>query len=223
MVIVLGAGKGAPNYEGLARAAREGDAETRLAALQALGKLGGERAVALLRESLGAEDVGLRRAAARALYQLLGERASQVLDQHTLRHVLHFRAPEEILCSPVAIRLFLESLDVLDIASASLDIEHGDGSVVSGSPMAGYEARTLRTSGAELDADEVVRRAMAFYRNAGDDADGWWAIGPMRGTGVISFRQGDRYGETLHELAIARIGPERYLALITRCRYADWD
>ena len=223
MSFEVGDGRATNSYDDLARAAQQGDKETRLAAMQMLGELGEERAIALLRQGLGEEDVELRRAAAQALYQMLGGRASQVLDQHALRHVLNFRAPEEILSSPMAIRLFLETLDILDADSPSLDIEHGDGSVVSGSPMEGYLARTLRASGTGLSADELVRRALAFFQSLGRSADGWWTIGPMRGTAVISLRQGDRYGETLHELAIARIDQERYLALTTRCRYADWD
>lgn len=221
----LNTGNGLENkgYDGLARAAREGDRETRLAAMQALGKLGDERAIGLLCQGLDEGDVELRRTAACALYQMLGKRASQVLDQPTLRHVLRFRAPEEILSSPMAIRLFLETLDILDSTSASLDIEHGDGAVVSGSPMEGYQVRTLRASGAELGVDELVRRALAFFQSQSQSADGWWTIGPMRRTGVISFRQGDRYGETLDEFAVARIGEGRYLALTTHCRYADWD
>ncbi len=218
-----GIGVESGNYDALARAAREGGLEARLAAMQALGQLGDERAIDQLCQGLGEGDLAVRRAAARALYQMLGGRASQLLDGPTLRHVLRFRAPEEILSSPIGIRLFLETLEVLDAASASLDIEHGEGDVVSGSPMPDYEVRTLRAAGTELDADEMVRRALAFFEDLERSADGWWTIGPMRGTGVISFRQGDRYGETLDELAIARVGQERYLALATRCRYADWD
>lgn len=207
----------------LAQAVAQGPAETRVAAMQALGKLGDEAAIPLLRDQLADPDVAIRRTAARVLYQMLADRALEALDKGTIKHILRFRAPEEILTSATAVRLFLETLDTLDPSSASLDVEHGDGSVVSGTPMPDYHALTLRLAGTERDMDQTVRRALSFFESLRGEGEGWWTIGPMRGTGVISYRQGDRYGETLHELAMARIAPNRYLALSTTCRYADWD
>ena len=211
------------DFVGLTEAMRAGEATMRIAAMQALGKLGDDRAIPMIKSQLGDEDVTIRRTAARVLYQMLADRASEILDRNTVRHILRFRAPEEILGSATAVRLFLETLDVLDSSSAALDVEHGDGSVVSGTPMPDYHSLTLRHSATERDTDGTVRRALSFFESLKRDTNGWWAVGPMRGTGVVSFRHGDRFGETLHELAIAKIAPDSYLSLSTKCRYADWD
>lgn len=211
------------DYETLAHLARTGSREDRIAALQALGELGDRRAVDLLRGALKDEDIDIRRTAARALYQTVADRAEETLDQDTIRHLLRLHAPEEILSSATAIRLFLSTLDVLSADSVALDLEHGDGAVVSGSPMDGYQALTLRNAGLERDTDGTVRRILSFFQELKGEPGGWWTIGPARGAGIIAFRQGDRFGETLYELAIARIAPDRYLTLTTCCRYADWD
>jgi hypothetical protein len=213
----------AEDFEGLCRALDQGEAQTRITAMQALGKLGDHRAANPLGEKLRDPDVEIRRTAARVLYQMLATGAIEELDKETIRHILRFRAPEEILVSPTAIRLFLETLDVLKPGNTSLDIEHGDGSMVSGTPMEDYQALTLRKSGTEHDLDKTVRRALSFFEAHEHQTEGWWTIGPMRGLGVIAFRQGDRFGETLYELAIARITADHYLTLSTTCRYADWD
>ena len=211
------------DFVGLNEAMKAGDTEMRISAMQALGKLGDDRAIPMLKSQLDDQDVAIRHTAARVLYQMLADRANEMLDRNTVRHILRFRAPEEILGSATAVRLFLETLDILDSASAALDVEHGDGSVVSGTPMADYHPLTLRHSATERDTDGTVRRVLSFFESLKRVANGWWTVAPMRGTGVISFRHGDRYGETLHELAIAKIGRDSYLSLSTKCRYADWD
>jgi hypothetical protein len=213
----------AQDYEGLAAIIQAGDPEAGVAAMRALGKLGDERATDLLKGQLHSKEVALRRMAARVLYQMLGADAAQALDNETVRHILRFRAPGEILSSATAVRLFLETLPVLEHNNPSLDVEHGDGSVVSGSPMEDYHPLTLRKAGTERSTISTVRRVLSFFESLRRDLDGWWTVGPMRGTAVISFRKGDRFGETLHELAIARIAPDIYLSLSTKCRYADWD
>jgi hypothetical protein len=213
----------ARDYEGLAAIIEAGVPETSIAAMQALGKLGDERATDLLIAQLHADKIELRRIAGRVLYQMLGADAAATLDNETIRHILRFRAPGEILSSATAVRLLLETLPVLDPGNPSLDVEHGDGSVVSGSPMDDYHPLTLRKSGTERSTTSTVRRSLSFFESLRRDLDGWWTVGPMRGTAVISFRKGDRFGETLHELAIARIAPDIYLSLSTKCRYADWD
>lgn len=199
------------------------DSAKRVAAMQALGRLGDPRATEAMRPLLRDNDLAVRRTAARVLYSMLTESAETILDKGTLQHILRFRAPEEILNSATAVRLFLKTLDILDTDSSTLDIEHGEGTVVSGSPMDGYQPLTIRDSGTESDTDDTVRRALTFFEGIKGDASGWWTVGPARGAGIIAFRQGDRYGEILHELAIVRIAPDRYLSLATRCRYADWD
>jgi len=213
----------ASDFHSLAQALRGENLERRIEAMRALGKLGDGRAVPLLREQLGDGDVNVRRVAARVMYSMLADRASEVLDKDTIRHLLRFRAPEEILGSALGIRLFLETLEVVPTDSPVLDLEYGDGYVVSGTPMPDYRALKLRTSGIERDMDGTVRRLLAFFESVMTKADGWWTIGPMRGAGVVAFRTGDRFGETLHELAVVRISPGRYLTLTTQCRYADWD
>jgi hypothetical protein len=211
------------DYDSLLLVLKGADGEKRIAAMQALGKLGDPRATDVLRALLQDSELAIRRTAARVLYSMLAESAEAVLDKGALRHILRFRAPEEILSSATAVRLFLKTLDILDTDSSTLDIEHGEGTVVSGSPMEGYQPLTIRSSGTEADTDDTVRHILTFFEGFKGEISGWWTIGPARGAGIIAFRQGDRYGEILHELAMVRIAPDRYLSLATRCRYADWD
>jgi hypothetical protein len=211
------------DFDSLLLVLKSTDNEKRIAAMQALGRLGDPRTIEILRALLRDSDLTIRRTAARVLYSMLAESAEMVLDKNTLQHILRFRAPEEILSSATAVRLFLKTLDCLDTNSSTLDIEHGEGTVVSGSPMDDYRPLIIRDSGTESDTNDTVRRVLTFFEGIKGDASGWWTVGPARGAGVIAFRQGDRYGEILHELAIVRIAPDRYLSLATRCRYADWD
>lgn len=211
------------DLEQLLALAQDGPSPSRINAMQALGKLGDPQAQSVLESLLQDDALEIRRIAARVLYQMLAEDIIEIKQPDTLRHLLRFRAPEEILTSPTAIKLFLETLEELNATNSSLDIEHGHGSIVSGSPMEGYRTLTLRKEGTERKLDHAVQRILAFFEGLQEQSDGWWHIGPMRGLGIVAFRQGDRYGETLHELAIARIAPTRYLVLTTRCHYADWD
>mgnify|MGYP001026403291 CR=1 FL=1 len=213
----------ANDFASLVQALQSADQGIRIAAMQALGKLGDLRAVPILRNMLSDSDIPVRRVAARVLYRMVADRAEELLDRETVQHLLRFRAPEEILSSATAIRLFLRTLDILSPNSSALDIEHGDGNVVSGSPMDNYHALTFRTSGIEQDTDETVRHVLAFFEGLEEETEGWWTVGPARGAGIVAFRKGDRFGETLHELAIARIAPQRYMTLTTHCHYADWD
>jgi hypothetical protein len=211
------------DFDGLASVLKGAESGKRIAAMQALGRLGDPRATDVLRALLQDHDLAIRRTAARVLYSMLAESAEATLDKGTLQHILRFRAPEEILSSATAVRLFLKTLDILDTDSSTLDVEHGEGTVVSGSPMGDYQPLTIRSSSIEADTNDTVRHVLTFFEGLKGEDAGWWTIGPARGAGIIAFRQGDRYGETLHELAVVRIAPERYLALATRCRYADWD
>ncbi len=211
------------DIDSLIEMARHGQSDERLLAMQALGKMGDERALAVLREALRDPEIKMRRIAARVLYRMVADRAMDVLDVRTIQHILRFRAPEEILSSATASRLFLQTLDILPADSRTLDLEHGDGMVVSGSPMDDYRGLTFRRAGVEQDLDEAVRHMLSFFESLKGETEGWWSVGPARGAGVVAFRKGDRYGETLHELAVARIAPDRYLTLTTRCYYADWD
>lgn len=211
------------DVDALIEMARHGQSDDRLLAMQALGKVGDERALAVLRETLRDPEIKMRRMAARVLYRMVADRATDVLDMRTIQHILRFRTPEEILSSATASRLFLQTLDIVPADSRTLDLEHGDGTVVSGSPMEDYRGLTFRRAGIEQDLHEAVRHMLSFFESLKGETEGWWAIGPSRGAGIIAFRKGDRYGETLHELALARIAPERYLTLTTHCYYADWD
>jgi hypothetical protein len=211
------------DFDSLLQIMQGTDIEKRIAAMQALGKLGDPRAADILRQMLRDNEVAIRRTAARVLYSMLAEEAETILDKSALQHILRFRAPEEILSSATAVRLFLKTLEILDTDSSTLDIEHGAGTVVSGSPMEDYQSLTIRSSGTESETNDTVRHVLTFFEGFKKETSGWWTVGPSRGAGIVAFRQGDRYGEVLHELAIVRIAPDRYLALATRCRYADWD
>jgi len=213
----------ASDFARLVQALQSTDQESRIIAMQALGKLGDQRAVPILRDLLVEGAIPVRRVAARVLYRMVAGHAEELLGKDTIQHLLRFRAPEEILSSAIAIRLFLRTLDILDTGSSTLDIEHGDGNVVSGSPMDDYRALNFRTSGIEHDTDETVRHVLTFFEELKEETEGWWTVGPARGAGIVAFRKGDRFGETLYELAIVRIVPDRYMTLATQCHYADWD